>query len=73
MNYTELAILCNLWRNYGDIQDSWADVLDIMDWWATNQDVLVSAAGPGHFNDPDMVIVGDYALSFDQSKVQFGK
>jgi len=72
VNYTELAILCNLWRNYGDIQDSWEDVLDIMDWWATNQDVLVPAAGPGHFNDPDMVIVGDYALSFDQSKVQFG-
>lgn len=72
VNYTELEVLCNLWRNYGDIQDSWSDVLDIVDWWGTNQDVLVAAAGPGHFNDPDMIIVGDYALSYDQSKVQFG-
>ena len=26
-NYTAIAYHCNLWRNYGDIQDSWASVL----------------------------------------------
>ena len=46
---------CNLWRNYGDIQDSWPSVLDIMNYWAQNQEEIVPNAGPGHWNDPDMV------------------
>lgn len=72
VNYTELGLICNSWRNYGDIQDSWADVLDIIEWYAKNEDVLAAAAGPGHWNDPDMLIVGDFSLSFEQSKAQFG-
>ena len=72
VNYTELTAICNSWRNYGDIQDSWADVVDIIEWYAKNQDVLVDAAGPGHWNDPDMLIVGDISLSLEQSKSQFG-
>lgn len=55
MNYTQLGELCNLWRNYGDIQDSWDSVLNIIDWFSNNQDVLSPAAGPGRWNDPDMV------------------
>uniref|UniRef100_W5N222 Alpha-galactosidase n=1 Tax=Lepisosteus oculatus TaxID=7918 RepID=W5N222_LEPOC len=55
VNYTLLGEICNLWRNYGDIQDSWASVLSIVDWFFNNQDVLQPAAGPGRWNDPDMV------------------
>ena len=73
MNYTELGEICNLWRNYGDIQDSWDDVVDIIEWYATHQDVLIPAAGPGRWNDPDMIVAGDYSLSLEQSKSQFGK
>lgn len=58
MNYTVLAEVCNLWRNYDDIQDSWDSVLSILDWFSTNQDVLQPAAGPGHWNDPDTVRLG---------------
>lgn len=47
---------CNLWRNYGDIDDQWADVRDIASWFADNQDFLRQYAGPGHWNDPDMVV-----------------
>jgi len=72
VNYTELGLICNSWRNYGDIQDAWADVVDIVEWWAKNQEVLVPAAAPGHWNDPDMLIVGDLSLSISQSKAQFG-
>ncbi|CAK8692746.1 unnamed protein product [Clavelina lepadiformis] len=72
VNYTELGEICNLWRNYGDIQDSWDSIIDIIEWWAVNQDVLVSAAGPGRWNDPDMLIVGDYSLSIGQCQAQFG-
>uniref|UniRef100_A0A668SV50 Alpha-galactosidase n=1 Tax=Oreochromis aureus TaxID=47969 RepID=A0A668SV50_OREAU len=55
VNYTQLGEICNLWRNYGDIQDSWDSVLNIVDWFFENQDVLTPAAGPGRWNDPDMV------------------
>jgi hypothetical protein len=48
---------CNIWRNYYDIHDSWESVTKTIDFWARNSstDVMVRAAGPGHFNDPDMV------------------
>ncbi|KAI1897994.1 hypothetical protein AGOR_G00089030 [Albula goreensis] len=70
VNYTQLGQICNLWRNYGDIQDSWDSVLNIVDWFSTNQDVLQPAAGPGRWNDPDMLIIGDFGLSLDQSRAQ---
>ncbi|XP_030637329.1 alpha-N-acetylgalactosaminidase [Chanos chanos] len=70
VNYSQLGEICNLWRNYGDIQDSWTSVLRIVDWFSDNQDILQPAAGPGRWNDPDMLIIGDYGLSMDQSQSQ---
>lgn len=70
VNYTQLGELCNLWRNYGDIQDSWDSVMAIVDWFFENQDVLIPAAGPGKWNDPDMLIIGDFGLSMEQSRSQ---
>ncbi|XP_055046661.2 alpha-N-acetylgalactosaminidase [Misgurnus anguillicaudatus] len=70
VNYTVLGEICNLWRNYGDIQDSWDSVLAIVDWFFNNQDDLQPAAGPGKWNDPDMLIIGDFGLSMDQSRAQ---
>jgi hypothetical protein len=31
---------------------------------------MLEAAGPGHFNDPDMLIIGNFGLSYEQSKAQ---
>eukprot|EP00058_Branchiostoma_floridae_P015500 XP_002600988.1 hypothetical protein BRAFLDRAFT_232493 [Branchiostoma floridae] len=70
VDYSVLAKHCNAWRNYDDIQDSWDSVTHIIDWFGDNQDVLAPAAGPGHWNDPDMLIVGDYSLSYEESKAQ---
>ncbi|KAL7982464.1 hypothetical protein Chor_010062 [Crotalus horridus] len=70
VNYTLLANICNLWRNFDDIQDSWESVLSIVEWFSTNQDVLQPAAGPGHWNDPDMLIIGNFGLSLEESKSQ---
>ncbi len=53
--YDDIQETCNLWRNYGDIQDSWASVLSIIDWYGDNQDLFAGYAGPGNWNDPDMV------------------
>ncbi|CAG0881583.1 unnamed protein product [Darwinula stevensoni] len=69
-NYTAIRSMCNLWRNYGDIEDSWGSVLKIVDYYGDNQESLVPNAGPGHWNDPDMLIIGDFGLSYEESKVQ---
>lgn len=69
-NYTAIAEHCNLWRNFDDIQDSWASVESIIDYYGNNQDTIVPNAGPGHWNDPDMLIIGNFGLSYEQSKTQ---
>ncbi|XP_058424223.1 alpha-N-acetylgalactosaminidase isoform X1 [Diceros bicornis minor] len=70
VNYSMLADICNLWRNYDDIQDSWRSVLSILDWFVDHQDILQPVAGPGHWNDPDMLLIGNYGLSFEQAQAQ---
>ena len=52
-----MADNCNIWRNYNDIQDSWDSVTGIIKYYGDNQKTLVPVAGPGHFNDPDMVSI----------------
>ncbi|KAK3545066.1 hypothetical protein QTP86_033263 [Hemibagrus guttatus] len=70
INYTLLGEICNLWRNYGDIEDSWDSILSIVDWFTENQEILQPAAGPGRWNDPDMLVIGNFGLSMDQSRSQ---
>lgn len=70
-DYKSISQHCNLWRNFDDIDDSWQSVLSIIDFYATNQDEFENFHGPGQWFDPDMVIVGDFGLSVDQSRAQF--
>ncbi|XP_025421570.1 alpha-N-acetylgalactosaminidase-like [Sipha flava] len=70
INYTALVEHCNLWRNYGDIDDSWTSVMDIADYFALKQEFWAPFAGPGHWNDPDMLLIGNFGLTVDQSKAQ---
>ncbi len=44
----------NCWRTTGDINDSWGSLYGIY----SAQDGHEKLAGPGHWNDPDMLIVG---------------
>ena len=44
----------NLWRTTGDIVDSWASMSKI----GFSQSDLSKHAGPGRWNDPDMLVVG---------------
>ncbi|OAD53851.1 Alpha-N-acetylgalactosaminidase [Eufriesea mexicana] len=69
-NYTAITEHCNLWRNFDDIQDSWNSLETIIDYYGNNQDSIVPNAGPGHWNDPDMLIIGNFGLSYEQSKTQ---
>jgi len=69
-NFTSIIEHCNLWRNYDDIQDSWSSLESIIDYYGNNQDSIALNAGPGHWNDPDMLIIGNFGLSYEQSKTQ---
>ncbi len=43
-----------LWRTTGDISDSWGSMSSI----GFRQEKAAPHAGPGHWNDPDMLVVG---------------
>jgi len=66
----------NLWRTTGDIWDHWEGsgnhgdwhgVLDILDMEAD----LFPHAGPGGWNDPDMLEVGNGGMTSDQYRAHF--
>uniref|UniRef100_A0A0X3Q2B0 Alpha-galactosidase n=1 Tax=Schistocephalus solidus TaxID=70667 RepID=A0A0X3Q2B0_SCHSO len=71
-NWTMLQEDCNLWRMLDDVQDSWASVLGIIGAYEKYHITLALNAGPGHWNDPDMLLLGNYGLSSDQQRVQMG-
>jgi alpha-galactosidase len=51
----ELAKLASAWRTTGDITDTWPSMSEI----GFNQKQWAPYGGPGHWNDPDMLVVGD--------------
>ncbi len=64
----------NLWRTTGDITDLWEGkkggswgMLNIVDM----QDGLQSYAGPGHWNDPDMLEVGNGGMTISEYRAHF--
>jgi alpha-galactosidase len=70
----------NLWRTTGDIQDVWEGkikwgngsccgygVINILEM----QDGLASYAGPGHWNDPDMLEVGNGGMTETEYRSHF--
>jgi alpha-galactosidase len=52
----------NLWRTTGDISDNY----DRMSVIGFSQDGLEKFAGPGHWNDPDMLEVGNGGMTTDE-------
>ncbi|HPU13902.1 MAG TPA: glycoside hydrolase family 27 protein [Aeromicrobium sp.] len=56
--------VANLWRTTPDIGPSWRSVMRIAD----KQHGLAQFAGPGHWNDPDMLEVGNAGLSPTESR-----
>jgi alpha-galactosidase len=65
----------NLWRSTGDIQDCW----DCTTTWGGNGVIhiidqingLESYAGPGHWNDPDMLEVGNGGMTTEEDRAHF--
>lgn len=67
-NYTSIKHHCNLWRNFHDIRDSWPMIESVMAYYGDHQDILQPHAGPGHWNDPDMLMIGNFRLTDDQAR-----
>ncbi|MFQ3556500.1 NPCBM/NEW2 domain-containing protein [Streptomyces gramineus] len=56
-----------LWRTTGDISDSWGSMLSIL-----KQNLpLAPYAGPGHWNDPDMLEVGNGGMTDTEYRTHF--
>ncbi|XP_050415028.1 alpha-galactosidase A isoform X3 [Patella vulgata] len=69
-NYAAIRTACNLWRNYRDVQDGWDSIVSIIDFYGKDEGNFSGFAGPGGWNDPDMLVVGDFGLSYNQQKTQ---
>jgi alpha-galactosidase len=57
----------NQWRTTGDITDTWTSMINIAHANATH----ASAAGPGGWNDPDMLEVGNGGMSDTEYRTHF--
>jgi alpha-galactosidase len=57
----------NLWRTTGDISDSYARMTSI----GFRQAGLSRYAGPGHWNDPDILEVGNGGMTLDEQRTHF--
>ena len=52
----------NLWRTTGDINDTYKRMMEIVD----TQSAIAKWAGPGHWNDPDMLEIGNGGMTADE-------
>jgi alpha-galactosidase len=57
----------NLWRTTGDVQANWGSIYNIIN----QQAGLAKYAGPGHWNDPDMLEVGNGRLTLAENRSHF--
>lgn len=63
----DLSGLAHMWRIGTDIKATWGDITRLID-----ADASLSAyAGPGHWNDPDMLEVGNGSLTEDENRSHF--
>jgi alpha-galactosidase len=60
-------VSANLWRTTGDIQDNWKSMSDI----GFSQSRLAPYAGPGHWNDPDMLEIGNGGMNNTEYRTHF--
>jgi len=61
---------CNLWRNWDDIECSWGSLSSIIDHWGDYALPLQATAGPGHWHDMDMLLIGNGCISTDEERTQ---
>jgi alpha-galactosidase len=61
------APVANLWRTGADLQDSWSSLVATVNHNAS----LASSAGPGSWNDPDMLQIGNGGMTRTEDQSEF--
>jgi alpha-galactosidase len=56
----------NLWRTTHDIRDSWASMTEL---GFEDENGLEKYSGPGHWNDPDMLEIGNGNMNLEEYRV----
>ena len=69
-NYPAVAKTCNVYRNHDDVFDSWNSISSIIDFYGDHNQEFIKYNGPGNWFDPDMVVIGNFGLSYHQSRAQ---
>lgn len=69
-DFEKVASVCNYFRDYNDVGDSWDSISSIINYWADDKLAFSKVAGPGSWNDPDMLVLGDFGLSYEQERTQ---
>ncbi|XP_054161821.1 alpha-N-acetylgalactosaminidase-like [Oppia nitens] len=69
-DYEAIAHTCHVYRSYKDVVDSWASIDEIITYYGTYNDLFRKYNGPGHFSDPDELTIGNWGLSWEQSRTQ---
>jgi alpha-galactosidase len=57
----------NLWRTTSDVEDNWSTMSGI----GFSQTSLYPFAAPGHWNDPDMLEIGNGGMTTDEYRTHF--
>ena len=65
-----IAAGCNSWRNWEDIQCDYGVMAAIIGHWGEYAAVLQKWAGPGHWHDPDMLLIGNGCLTTAEEQTQ---
>ncbi len=65
--WTWAGTVGHLWRTCWDIQDEWDSVMTILD----RQEALHPYSGPDHWNDPDMLEVGNGGMTEAEDRAHF--
>jgi alpha-galactosidase len=65
--WTWAPAISNMWRTNNDYGDSWDRILANLD----NEADLAQYAGPGHWNDPDILQVGLGGMSTNEDEAHF--
>ena len=61
---------CNEWRNWWDIECKWDSLSSIIDYFGNASHILAPFAGPGHWHDPDMLIIGGNCITNIEEETQ---
>jgi hypothetical protein len=68
VDYPAIAKTCNMFRALTDVYFTYQSVRSMVDYYASDPYNFSRVAGPGAWNDPDQLVLGNFGLSHDQER-----